>query len=249
MRNIFVVETRGGERWVCRMVYALSSHNDLIGSMGVYNTWLAYERSFEWQKTCSSPEFGWISNWGWITRGTRQGTPTITCSTTFAPMWQYTHNLFVFSVRLQWVLPNVRGQVRIPHPVLLPPLQSQRQRPPESAYPRSKHSPICSVLFHRHVIHLITARHRLPIPKTWKYIMLISMHTSVKIAGVFSLMRGCWSWCVHLPWCLGAGAYFPVDQHQTECHDPLAAVRKERGEKIVGIAFLFFLYLGDLIPV
>ncbi|EGN97024.1 hypothetical protein SERLA73DRAFT_185308 [Serpula lacrymans var. lacrymans S7.3] len=36
----------------------------------------------------------------------------------------------------------------------------------------------------------------------------------------------------------GCGYVFPdarlLELHQTECHDPLAAVRKERGEKIVG---------------
>ncbi|KAI0333898.1 hypothetical protein GY45DRAFT_1210516, partial [Cubamyces sp. BRFM 1775] len=35
----------------------------------------------------------------------------------------------------------------------------------------------------------------------------------------------------------GCGCVFPdarlLELHQTECHDPLAAVRKERGEKIV----------------
>ncbi|KDQ61884.1 hypothetical protein JAAARDRAFT_90817, partial [Jaapia argillacea MUCL 33604] len=35
----------------------------------------------------------------------------------------------------------------------------------------------------------------------------------------------------------GCGCVFPgerlLELHQTECHDPLAAVRKDRGEKIV----------------
>ena len=41
---------------------------------------------------------------------------------------------------------------------------------------------------------------------------------------------------------------FKPVQHQTECHDPIAAVRKDKGEKIVrslGYPFLFYLYLND----
>ena len=65
-------------------------------------------------------------------------------------------------------------------------------------------------------------------------------------------MRACLSWCVTLQYsvycvrlrslflpfyilCFILHLLYHV-QHQTECHDPLAAVRKERGEKIVSLS-------------
>ena len=39
-----------------------------------------------------------------------------------------------------------------------------------------------------------------------------------------------------------------LPQHQTECHDPLAAVRKDRGEKIVRVISLIRPLRHLLIP-